>query len=132
MTKKIKENITTFHKDISFSGKMVGDEKIIIYGHLEGSVKTSQDITIEKSGTVKADIISSNLFLSGTLVGNINSKGVVTIAKSGRMIGDIKSENIIIDAGAQYKGTILTKANSKLKSPQNNSSKNKTSLKTKR
>ncbi len=132
MTKKIQDNMTTLHKDIYFNGKIVGDEKIIISGHVEGSLQTSQDLIIEKSGTVKADIISSNLILSGVLVGNVNSKGVVTITKSGRMIGDIKSENIIINAGAQYKGTILTKANSKLKSPQKNSSKKESRLKTKR
>ena len=132
MNKKVQENITTFHKDISFNGKVVGDEKIIIAGHIEGSLKTSQDLTIEKSGTVKADIISSNLILNGTLVGNVNSKGVVTITKSGRMVGDIKSKNIIINAGAQYKGTILTKANSKLNSPQKRSANKNSRLKTKR
>ena len=115
MNKKVQENITTLHKDISFNGKLVGDEKIIISGHMEGILQTSRDLTIEKSGIVKADIKSANLVLSGTLVGNVDSQGIVTITKSGRMIGDIKSENIIINAGAQYKGTILTKANSKLK-----------------
>ena len=122
MNKKVQENITTLHKDISFNGKLVGDEKIIISGHMEGILQTSQDLTIEKSGIVKADIKSANLVLSGTLVGNVDSNGIVTITKSGRMIGDIKSENIIINIGGQYKGTILTKANRPQKeSPRKNS-----------
>tara|TARA_B100001750_G_scaffold90380_1_gene71449 strand:- start:971 stop:1357 length:387 start_codon:yes stop_codon:yes gene_type:complete len=122
MNKKVQENITTLHKDISFNGKLVGDEKIIISGHMEGILQTSQDLTIEKSGIVKADIKSANLVLRGTLVGNVDSKGIVTITKSGRMIGDIKSENIIINIGGQYKGTILNKANRPHKeSPRKNS-----------
>lgn len=132
MNKKVQENITTLHKDISFNGKLIGDEKIIISGQIEGSLQTSQDLTIEKSGIVKADIKSSNLVLSGILVGNIDSKGIVTITKSGRMIGDIKSENIIINAGAQYKGTILTKASSKLNSPKKESPRKNSRFKTKR
>ena len=53
MNKKVQENITTLHKDISFNGKLVGDEKIIISGHMEGILQTSRDLTIEKSGIVK-------------------------------------------------------------------------------
>ena len=122
MNKKVQKNITTLHKDISFNGKLVASEKIIISGQMEGSLHTSQDLIIEKSGNVKADIKSSNLSLSGVLIGNVDSNGVVTITKSGRMIGDIKSENIIINAGAQYKGTILTKASErKEKSPKKES-----------
>ena len=97
MNKKVQENITTLHKDISFNGKLVGDEDIIISGRLEGVLQTSQNLTIEKSGIVKADIKSINLVLSGTLVGNVNSKGTVIINKSGRMVGDIKSDKIIIN-----------------------------------
>ena len=72
MNKKVQENITTLHKDISFNGKLVGDEKIIISGHMEGILQTSQDLTIEKSGIVKADIKSANLVLRGTLVGTVS------------------------------------------------------------
>ena len=131
MNKKVQENITTLHKDISFNGKLVGDEKIIISGYMEGILQTSQDLTIEKSGIVKADIKSANLVLRGTLVGNVDSKGIVTITKSGRMIGDIKSENIIINIGGQYKGTILTKAN-KASRPQKESPRKNSRSKTKR
>ena len=132
MNKKVQENITTLHKDISFNGKLVGDEDIIISGRLEGVLQTSQNLTIEKSGIVKADIKSINLVLSGTLVGNVNSKGTVIINKSGRMVGDIKSDKIIINAGAQYKGNILTKGSSKVRSSQKISPKKNSRLKTKR
>ena len=99
---------------------------------MEGVLQTSQSLTIEKSGIVKADIKSINLVLSGTLVGNVNSKGTVIINKSGRMVGDIKSDKIIINAGAQYKGTILTKGSSEVISSQKNSPKKNSRLKTKR
>ena len=128
MSKNIQENITTFHKDISFSGKLVADEKIIIHGYMEGVLQTSQDLTIEKSGKVKADIKSANFILSGALFGNITSKGTVTVTKSGRMVGDIKAENIVINAGAQFKGTVLTKGNS----PKNSSPRKQSRPKTKR
>ena len=36
MNKKVQENITTLHKDISFNGKLVASEKIIISGQMEG------------------------------------------------------------------------------------------------
>ena len=98
---------------------------------MEGILQTSRDLTIEKSGIVKADIKSANLVLRGTLVGNVDSQGIVTITKSGRMIGDIKSENIIINIGGQYKGTILTKAN-KANRPHKESPRKNSRSKTKR
>ena len=41
-------------------------------------------------------------------------------------------DKIIINAGAQYKGTILTKGSSKVRSSQKNSPKKNSRLKTKR
>ena len=86
MSKKVQENITIFHKDISFTGKVAGDEAIAVAGHMEGTIQTSQDLSIEKTGTVKADIKAASVTVSGALVGNVDSKGVVSITKTGRMV----------------------------------------------
>ena len=112
MSKKVQQNITIFHKDISFTGKVAGDEEIVVAGHMEGTIQTSQDLSIEKTGTVKADVKAASVTVSGALVGNVESKGVVSITKNGRMVGDIKSSRIIIQSGAQYKGSVITKASS--------------------
>jgi len=132
MSKKVQENITIFHKDISFTGKVAGDEAIAVAGYMEGTIQTSQDLSIEKTGTVKADVKAASVIVSGALVGNIDSKGVVSIAKTGRMVGDVKAGRIIIQSGAQYKGSIVTKASSAGKKPQKISRKPAPGSKTKR
>ena len=132
MSKKVQENITIFHKDISFTGKVVGDEAIAVAGHMEGTIQTSQDLSIEKTGTVKADIKAASVTVSGALVGNVESKGVVSITKTGRMVGDVKASRIIIQSGAQYKGSVITKASSAGKKSQQSSRKPASGSKTKR
>ena len=132
MSKKVQENITIFHKDISFTGKVVGDEAIAVAGHMEGTIQTSQDLSIEKTGTVKADIKAASVTVSGALVGNVESKGVVSITKTGRMVGDVKASRIIIQSGAQYKGSVITKASSAGKKSQQISRKPASGSKTKR
>ena len=132
MSKKVQENITFFHKDISFTGKVAGDEAIAVAGHMEGTIQTSQDLSIEKTGTVKADIKAASVTVSGALVGNVDSKGVVSITKTGRMVGDVKASQIIIQSGAQYKGSVITKASSAGKKSQQISRKPASGSKTKR
>ena len=132
MSKKVQENITIFHKDISFTGKVVGSEAIAVAGRMEGTIQTSQNLIIEKTGIVKADVKAANLTVSGTLVGNVDSKGVVSIKKTGRMVGDVKADRIIIQSGAQYKGSVISKASSAGKKPQKNSRKPAPGSKTKR
>ena len=132
MSKKVQENITIFHKDISFTGKVVGSEAIAVAGHMEGTIQTTQDLTIEKTGTVKADVKAANVTVSGALVGNVDSKGVVSIKKTGRMVGDIKAGRIIIQSGAQYKGSVISKASSAEKKSQQVPRKPASGSKTKR
>ena len=76
MSNKVQKNITIFHKDISFTGKVAGDEEVAVAGYMEGTIQTSQDLSIEKTGTVKADIKAASVTVSGALVGNVDSKGV--------------------------------------------------------
>ena len=132
MSKKVQENITIFYEDISFMGKVAGDEAIAVAGHMEGTIQTSQDLSIEKTGTVKADIKAASVTVSGALVGNVDSKGVVSITKTGRMVGDIKASRIIIQFGAQFKGSVITKESSAGKNSQQISRKPASGSKTKR
>ena len=99
---------------------------------MEGTIQTSQDLSIGKTGTVKADIKAASVTVSGALVGNVDSKGVVSITKTGRMVGDVKASRIIIQSGAQYKGSVITKASSAGKKSQQISRKPASGSKTKR
>jgi len=48
MSKKVQENITIFHKDISFTGKVAGDEAIAVAGHMEGPYKLHKIFQLKK------------------------------------------------------------------------------------
>ena len=132
MSNKVQKNITIFHKDISFKGKVAGDEEVAVAGYMEGTIQTSQDLSIDKTGTVKADVKAANVTVSCALVGNVDSKGVVSITKTGRMVGNDKASRIIIQSGAQYKGSVITKASSAGKKSQQISRKPASGSKTKR
>jgi cytoskeletal protein CcmA (bactofilin family) len=91
----------------AISGEIRSDEDFIIEGQFQGNIDLgNQNLVIDKSGKVKADIRAKHVTISGTVEGNITASGRVFIAKEAQMKGDIYASRISIMEGAQFKGSI--------------------------
>jgi cytoskeletal protein CcmA (bactofilin family) len=64
------------------------------------------DLTVARTGRVKADIHAENILIHGTVEGRIHASGKVTLHSDGNMSGDITSGRISIAEGAVFKGSL--------------------------
>ncbi len=91
----------------AISGELKSDEDFIIEGQFQGKIDLgNQNLVIDKSGIVRADIRAKHVTISGLVEGNVTASGRVLIAKEAQMKGDIYASKISILEGAQFKGSI--------------------------
>jgi len=91
----------------AISGELKSEEDFIIEGQFQGKIDLgNQNLVIDKSGKVRADIRAKHVTVSGLVEGNITASGRVFIAKEAQMKGDIYASKISIMEGAQFKGSI--------------------------
>ena len=101
------EKYAIFGKTLDIEGEISGQENISIEGRFQGNISLDQnDVFIEHSATVKAEIHAKNVQIRGQVEGNIFAAEKVHIEKDGRMNGDIFASRISIDDGAQFKGSV--------------------------
>jgi len=92
---------------ISLKGDLTCDENLAIHGEFQGKIDMkNNDLTIEREGKVKADVMVKDINVQGRLNGNIYASGKVSIGEQGRVTGDIFAARISISDGAQVKGSL--------------------------
>lgn len=97
---------TIIGSSIVIDGEITGEEDLIIEGTVKGKIALKQNLMVEKSGVVEADIETQTVSISGQITGNILASEKVEITTGGKMVGDIKSPRVLIADGAIFKGNI--------------------------
>ena len=99
--------MSQFGPHLKLKGNISGREDILFKGEFEGNVTLeNNDLTIEKTGKLKAQIRVKNIIIRGRVEGNVHASGKVLIEKDGQMTGDISAARISIQEGAQFKGSV--------------------------
>lgn len=97
---------TIIGSSIVIDGEISGDEDLVIRGTVKGKVTLKENLHVENSGVVEADIQTATVTVSGQVTGNILADDKVELKSDGRMVGDIKAPRILIADGASFKGNI--------------------------
>jgi cytoskeletal protein CcmA (bactofilin family) len=97
---------TVIGSSIVIDGEISGEEDLIIQGTVKGRIVLKENLYVEQSGVVEADIETRNIEVSGQVTGNIQASDKVEIAAGGRAVGDIKAPRILIADGAIFKGNV--------------------------
>lgn len=97
---------TIIGSSIVIDGEISGDEDLVIQGTVKGKIALKENLNVENSGVVEADIQTATVEISGQVTGNIVASDKVEINADGRMVGDIRSPRILIADGATFKGNI--------------------------
>ena len=90
--------------DAKINGPVKLEQGIIIYGKVNGDVRTRGSIRIAKEGIVNGNIKCSDIVLGGTIIGDIQSEGSVTLKKTSKLKGDISYRKLHIEDGAKFEG----------------------------
>jgi cytoskeletal protein CcmA (bactofilin family) len=97
---------TIIGSSIVIDGEISGEEDLTIQGTVKGRVVLRENLYVEQSGTVEADVETRNVTVSGQLTGDVIVSEKAEITEGGRVIGDIKAPRIVIADGAIFKGNI--------------------------
>jgi cytoskeletal protein CcmA (bactofilin family) len=97
---------TVIGSSIVIDGEISGEEDLVIQGTVKGRIVLKENVFVEQSGVVEADIETNNIEVSGQVTGNIVATDKVEITAGGRTIGDIKAPRILIADGAIFKGNV--------------------------
>ena len=90
----------------SVKGRITGDEDLTVRGTVEGSLKLSKSLTVEKGATVNASVEAVRVVLSGELTGNVDAGEHIRVDSGASLIGDVSCPKIAIAEGAHFEGRI--------------------------
>jgi len=89
-------------------------EDVIVYGKINGLIKTSEDVYIKQGSVINADIKANNLFVEGLINGNIDCLEYVEVSSTARINGDVSTKVINIEKGAIFNGKCIIKEDKKI------------------
>jgi len=97
---------TVIGETIHVNGEIHGEEDLIILGSVQGKVVLKDNLIVEASARIEADLESRTIEISGEVTGNISASERVEIKNDGRVNGNIKAPRITIADGALFRGSV--------------------------
>ena len=102
-----RENAAAIGASIRIKGDVTGDENLIIQGHVEGTIRVQgHNVTISKTGKVRANIEANQIIVEGELHGDMIGEEKVIIRETGNVLGNIVAPRVTLEDGALFKGSI--------------------------
>ncbi len=97
---------TVIGSSIIIDGEISGDEALVVQGTVKGKISLKENLFVEGSGVVEADIDTQNVEVAGRVTGNIVASDKVELKSDCRVVGDIRAPRILIADGASFKGNV--------------------------
>ena len=96
------ETTSSISSGLSIVGKIVGQGKLAIFGHVEGEVHAST-VQIGEGAQVEGDVVAEELTISGRVKGTIHANRV-KLNGTAVVEGDINHRSLAIEENAQFEG----------------------------
>lgn len=97
---------TIIGNTIIIDGEVTGDEDLVVQGTVKGRVSLNQNIVIEDSGVLEANVETSTITILGTVTGDIAATDRAELKSNCRVVGDIRAPRVLIADGASFKGNV--------------------------
>jgi len=97
---------TVIGPGLTVEGEISGQEEIVVYGTVRGTLASADAVSVGAGGVVEADIQAASLSVAGQVTGNVTANERVDIQAGGRLIGDVKASRLTIADGASFKGNV--------------------------
>jgi cytoskeletal protein CcmA (bactofilin family) len=97
----------TIGPSIIIKGDLSGEEDLVIEGRVEGKVDLKQhNVTVGRSGRVKADIFGKVVTVEGEVDGNVIAQEQAILRQAGAIRGNITAPRVVLEDGSRFKGSI--------------------------
>lgn len=91
---------------ISINGRVSGDDELIVFGNIEGTIALENALAVEESGTVVADVDVDAAVIRGEVNGEVVARESIELVDGSLVTGNLKAPRIIIEEGARFQGNI--------------------------
>lgn len=92
---------------ISIKGTLAGEEDLMIQGQVEGKVDLkNNNITVGRSGRIKADIYGKVISIEGEVEGNLFGDEKIVLRQTAVVRGNMIAPRVHLEDGAKFKGSI--------------------------
>lgn len=97
---------TVIGSTIVIDGEITGDEDLVVHGTVKGRVSLRENIIVEESGVVEANVETATITIHGTVTGDIAASERAELKSNCHVVGDIRAPRILIADGASFKGNV--------------------------
>jgi cytoskeletal protein CcmA (bactofilin family) len=99
---------TTIAKGMTWRGDLVAAEDVRVAGLLEGTIESTGEVTVERSGLVRGSITGARVRIAGEVEGNVAAARLIRVEGTGRVLGDLEARSVSVADGALVGGQIRT------------------------
>jgi cytoskeletal protein CcmA (bactofilin family) len=97
--------MTNLTSDADIKGTIKFGEAMRIDGKFEGElIADNGELTVGKTGSVKANIKVKNAVIEGRVDGNIKASDKVELKQKAQLIGDLQAKILVIEEGVVFVG----------------------------
>ena len=89
---------------VSLSGKLHVEGSIVIHGEVEGSISCTGQLTVGRTGRIKADLDVGSATIAGNVEGKVVAKGRVELQTDSHLKGDVQAKSFVIQDGCFFQG----------------------------
>jgi cytoskeletal protein CcmA (bactofilin family) len=97
---------TVIGSTIVIDGEITGDEDLVVRGTVKGRVSLRENIFVEDTGVLEANVETATITVHGRVTGDIHATERAELKSNCRVVGDIRSPRVLIADGASFKGTV--------------------------
>lgn len=97
---------TIIGKSIVIDGEISGEEDLVIQGTVRGKVAVKDNLVVESSAVVEADLSASAVVVGGQVTGNVTATDRLELMSEARLVGDVRAARLMFSEGATFKGTL--------------------------
>ena len=97
---------TVIGSSIVVDGEISGDEDLVVHGTVKGKISIKENLFVEGSGVLEADVETATAEVAGQVTGNIVAAQRIELKPDSKVMGDIRAPRVLIADGAMFKGSI--------------------------
>ena len=97
---------TRIGSSIVIDGEISGGEDLVVLGTVKGRIALKENLFVEGSAVIEADIETASVEVAGQVTGNIVASEKVELKSDSKVVGDIRSPRILIADGAVFRGSV--------------------------
>jgi len=105
--KKAEGSLTGFlDQGCSIKGDVMFHDLLRIHGHVNGTVKSEDELLVGEGGVVEGEISVGRLVVAGTVKGTVRVRERLVVHASGKLLAEVYTPRMVVDEGGIVEGAV--------------------------